>query len=60
MFYFIFRLSGEQHEVISGLCVMVRDGDSWKSHILSESTTVQFAKLPSNLISAYINTGEPM
>ena len=50
------RLSGREHEVWTGLCIM-RDG---KELAGAERTYVKFRELAQDEISAYIATGEPM
>ncbi len=50
------RLSGRNHEVMSGLCVM--KGDYVETTTVT--TTLRFAHLSDEEIRAYIATGEPM
>ena len=56
------RFSGRSHEVLTGVCVLVlrNDGDGWKEISFCETTEVQFAELPQDVIKAYVDTGEPM
>ena len=49
-------LSGREHRVITGLCVL-KDGIS---HCHSEVTHLRFVELTDQQIRAYIATGEPM
>jgi len=49
-------LSGREHKVITGLCVM----DQAKEDLTAVTTTVHFRKLSPADIAAYVATGEPM
>ena len=52
------RLSGREHEVYTGICLMrISDG---KTYCTSQSTKVYFKDLTDEQIRAYIATGEPM
>lgn len=52
------KLSGKQHIVVSGLCIInTSTGEYLTGH---ESTIVKMKELCSAEISAYIDTGEPM
>lgn len=55
-----FSLSGRSHEVLTGVCLMVRKGQEWQEVDFSETTTVNFATLSPQVINAYIDTKEPM
>ncbi len=50
------RLSGRNHEVITGLCVMHGD----KTEVTAVTTTLRLRHLSDEEIRAYIATGEPM
>lgn len=52
------RLSGREHEVYTGICVM-RMSDA-KTVCRAEKTSVRFKDLAEETIRAYIKTGEPM
>lgn len=56
------KFSGRGHEVLTGVCVLVgrSGGDGWREISFSETTEVQFAELPPDVIKAYVDTGEPM
>ena len=51
-------LSGREHEVYTGVCVL--DAESGKSETQSVRTGVTFRPLSPEEIDAYIHTGEPM
>jgi septum formation protein len=52
------KLSGKQHQVLSGLCIInTVTGESLTEH---ECTKVKMKELSDAEITAYINTGEPM
>jgi septum formation protein len=52
------KLSGKQHHVLSGLCII--NTVSGESQIEHESTKVRMKELSDAEITAYINTGEPI
>ncbi len=52
------RLSGREHSVFSGVCVM--DAKTLKSACGTEKTKVFFKELTKEKIEDYIGTGEPM
>lgn len=51
------RLSGRLHEVISGLCLLRREGDFQR--VAAVRTLVRFRQLSTATIDAYLQTGEP-
>lgn len=51
------RLSGKNHEVITGFCVMNPSG--FIAHSEAVSTIVEFKNLHRDEIESYVNTGEP-
>jgi septum formation protein len=51
------RLSGKNHEVITGFCVLNPSG--LLAHSEAVSTIVEFRDLQRNEIESYVNTGEP-
>lgn len=53
-------LSGVEHEVITGLCVLSRRGDDQRLQADAVRTTVKFRDLGDAEIAAYVATGEPM
>jgi septum formation protein len=53
------RLSGRQHQVVTGLALVALDG-SEKPHLASEATRVFFRKLSEEEIAAYVATGGPL
>ena len=57
-FLMLSKLSGREHSVFSGICVM--DAKTLKSACSKEETKVFFKKLSEEKIRAYIKTGEPM
>ena len=57
-FFMLKSLSGREHEVYTGICVMrVSDG---KTYCTSQSTKVHFKELSPKQIAAYVATKEPM
>lgn len=50
-------LSGRTHSVFTGVCVIDEQG---VQHSFAEETTVEFWELSEQLISDYIDSGEPM
>ena len=57
-FTMLSKLSGREHSVFSGICVM--DAKTLKSVCAREETKVFFKKLTEEKIRNYIKTGEPM
>lgn len=57
-FLMLSKLSGREHSVFSGVCVM--DAKTLKSVCKSEETKVLFKELSKERIESYIRTGEPM
>ena len=51
-------LSGKWHNVVTGLCVMVQDGDRQTTYLTHSVTRVKFKKLSSDGINAYLDTNE--
>ncbi|WP_339134170.1 MAG: Maf family protein [Candidatus Electrothrix sp. GW3-4] len=51
-------LQGKKHQVITGLCLCCVQGDCSES--LSKTTEVCFAQCSDAILSAYIQTGEPL
>ena len=51
-------LGGRTHDVISGICLVRRDGKFHRT--LSVRTRVRFKELSEGEIRAYVDTGEPM
>ncbi len=49
-------LSGRTHQVITGVCLAVRDGHE----VASETTSVTMSEISEEEIAAYVATGEPM
>ncbi|KAK8383172.1 hypothetical protein O3P69_011593 [Scylla paramamosain] len=56
------KFSSRSHEVLTGVCILVGhgSGDGWREISFCETTEVQFAELPPDVIKAYVDTGEPM
>ena len=54
------RLSGNSHQVYTGVTVLIRKGDAWEEHTFSERTDVHFYSVSEEEIRDYICTGEPM
>ena len=50
-------LSGEWHDVYTGVCLLLPDGRHWTQY---DGTRVHFLPLSEKEIAAYIATGEPM
>jgi septum formation protein len=53
-------LSGRSHEVMTGVCLLVRDSNAGKSFTAIETTSVLFRKLNEQEIQSYVATGEPL
>jgi len=55
-------LSGRHHLVCTGVALVYGDADGAKPFVNSfvETTRVNFAPLPANVIHAYVDSGEPM
>ncbi len=51
------ELSGREHHVISGVCLVAPDGGE---HLFSESSGVRFHPWPDDVLRAYVRTGEPL
>jgi septum formation protein len=49
-------LSGREHQVITGICVVANG----RASVASEATKVTMAKIPEQEIADYVATGEPM
>ncbi|XP_066956848.1 dTTP/UTP pyrophosphatase [Macrobrachium rosenbergii] len=52
--------SGCSHNVVTGVSVLIQEGETWNEISFCETTTVKFGKLVDEEIDAYIATGEPM
>merc|ERR1739842_57098 len=52
--------SGREHEVLSGVCIMLKEVEDWRFITFHECTKVKFAHLTPDIINSYIDTGEPM
>jgi septum formation protein len=50
------RLSGRDHQVLTGVAIVGADGEVWS---VVESSTVRFATLSEREISWYLHSGEP-
>lgn len=50
-------LSGREHQVISGVCLVTPDG---REQSFSESSSVRFHPWPEAILRAYVQTGEPL
>lgn len=54
------RISGKQHKVYTGVCVIIKEKDGTKrTRVFSEEATVHIAELTDLQIEEYIKTGEP-
>jgi septum formation protein len=54
-------LSGRSHFVVTGVCLMWKDGKGqWQSRDAAEITRVEMRKMNDDEIQAYVATGEPM
>lgn len=51
------ELSGREHHVISGVCLVTPDG---REQQFSESSSVRFHLWPDAILRAYVRTGEPL
>ena len=50
------RLSGREHEVISGVCCLFPDGSSAG---FADTSAVRFHAWPEDVLRAYVRSGEP-
>src|SRR5262249_40598 len=48
------------HEVMTGVCLLVRDSNANQSFTAIETTSVLFRKLNEQEIQGYVATGEPL
>ena len=55
---FLKRMSGREHSVITGVCIVYNEGDCLKHVTFSQETKVHVAKLSDAEIDEYIATGE--
>jgi len=53
-------LSGRSHYVITGVCLMWREGDAWQSRDAAETTVVFMQPISEQEISDYVASQEPM
>jgi septum formation protein len=53
-------LSGRSHQVMTGVCLLVRDSNGSGTFTAIETTTVLFRKLGEEEIQHYVATGEPL
>src|SRR5215470_16882109 len=54
------QLSGRSHEVITGVCLLVRDSSANQNFTAIETTSVNFRELNEQEIQSYVATGEPL
>lgn len=54
------RLQGREHEVYTGVTIMVREGKVNREKIFHEKTKVTFYSMTLEEIQRYVDTGEPM
>ena len=54
------KLSGTKHDILTGVCVLIRKGEVETKINFVEKTSVLFAKLSDKEIEDYVNSGEPM
>jgi len=54
------RLSGREHRVLTGLCLLSRDGITIKKDVRVASTVVKFRVLTDREIENYVKTKEPL
>lgn len=53
-------LQGNTHQVYTGVTVLIRDGENWKSHTFHECTDVIFYPVTEEEIIEYVNSGDPL
>ena len=53
------RLSGREHVVMTGVCLIQAGGESTRSQIVVARTLVEFAPISDSEIRWYIDSGEP-
>ena len=56
----LLALSGREHEVFTGVCICLPNGEKRKTLVASDCTRVYFEKLSKAQIEAYVKTGSPM
>ena len=54
------KLSGAKHDILTGVCVLIRRGEVESKLSFVEKTTVKMIKLCDEEIDEYIATGEPL
>ena len=54
------KLSGNKHDILTGVCVLIRHGEFETKINFVEKTTVKMIELSNDEIDNYINTGEPL
>ena len=55
------KLSGKVHQVLTAVWILIRKGSTvMKEHHFVETTHVEFGNLTEEMISKYVNSGEPM
>ena len=57
-FDMLMGLSGKWHKVVTGLCVIVQNGNEKRVYLTDDFTKVKFKKLDKQAIEEYIKTGE--
>ena len=57
-FNMLSNFSGKWHKVITGLCVMVQNGERQTTYLTHDTTKVKFKKLTSEDINRYLDTGD--
>lgn len=60
LFLLYCRLSGRTHQVFTGVAIAWRKGEQQTLEFFHKATDVTFAKLDSQLVEAYVQTGEPL
>ena len=53
-------LSGNTHEVFTGVCIIYPKGDGAVTHLAADCTKVTFERLTDEQIAAYVESGSPM
>lgn len=59
---FLKKLSGQMHEVITGVSIFIstNNRDSWQKHTFSEISQVSFEKLETSILVDYLKTNESL
>jgi septum formation protein len=57
---FLLELSGQEHQVYTGVVMQIGLDGEWNVHEHVEKTTVRFAQIPPWLLERYVASGDPL